>query len=478
MITGLKCWLSICFYKLIVYSLSGKKINMIKSLINTSGVLSSVLLVGCVSTPLKQNLPAQQAMTQAYAQLYKVPNYQFSGQMKVDQIELKPRQQPAASSGTTSTLETKQQALSTDSATQLPAEEKQRADDTLKSSTVTRDKKFDDIMQRMIQVYGERYRFNYYGVVDLRHQQIEITPEFRYEARNMAGYVRVPMMADLANAKLYADLSALSPWLVNPESEGKYTRFDWAKYQDKIHVNQFFEMLRDTALASYQLGEAGYFKDVALTAQDTQTGAVRKIQFQTPLSHYMAKLTTFVAMNKQGFQQAIIKDNVEQKTQAGTAAAKDKLDAAVPEKPAQGRMDAATVQAMIQHDPTAYNTILTKLEEKLDPASSLTQQALLDKHGRVIQSDWLMDIVSKDAEKYKVKLKLSNQLKFSNYGNASVAYQPKAGNWIDVKSSMDNTLFGTLFNKGLSGLSGSGLAGLDKDLGKLETKQPIGADKE
>ncbi len=466
-------------------------------------IFAATFVAGCANTPLKQNLPPQQAMTQAYAQLYKTASYQFAGQMKVDQIDVSPvaradkkdaahlASAPGMQETIATDIEASRQAYidaylsaaksKADSAgkplnaKQLkevrqkaeveavkalslkPAQkltEKNNLEKSLpnEDSGTPRDNKVDAMMQDLIKVYSERYRFNYSGVVDLRHKKLEITPEFRYESRNMGGYIRVPMLADLSDAKLYADLSALSPWLVNTQSEGKYTRIDWKAQQDKVDVNKAFELIRDSALASYQLGELSNFKDSPLSKEERALGAARKIQFESPLSQYIAKLATYLAVNKQSFQQLLLKEPSQ-------ASAKEDIKQ-VPEP-----MDAAAVKALLKNQPEMYADILKKVEEKMDASSRFTQEALLDTQGRVIQSNWHAYIVSKDADKYNVKLKLSNQINFSKYGSAAVSYQPKEGNWVDLKSSMNNSLFGGFFNKGLlGGLGGSGLADLGKSM--------------
>lgn len=399
-------------------------------------VLIGSVGAGCVHAPLKQGLPAQQAMTQAYAQLYKSANYQFSGQMKVEQVDIRPAATPTKDKADTP----KPSSAGSSNSNKVPDKAESPLNDVF---ALGKEGKGEALVQEMIKVYSERYRFNYSGVVDLRHKQLELTPEFRYEARNMAGFVRVPLLFDVADAKLYADLSALSPWLVNAGSEGKYTRFDMKKYQDKVDVNKVFELLRDTALASYQLGEQVDFKEAALSREDRALGATRKIQFETPLNQYLAKLTTFVAINKDSFQQAAF-------TQVTDDASTGKAEAAATKPPAEP-MDAVAVKALIKNQPEMYESILKTVEEKLDARSAFRQQALLDAKGRVIRSGWQAQVMTRGMDKYDVSLILSNQVNFSNYGSAVLSYQPKPGNWVDLKASSEGTLFGGLLGKGIFG---------------------------
>lgn len=459
-------------------------------------ILVAGTMVGCVNAPLKQGLPAQQAMTQAYAQLYNTANYQFSGQMKLDQMDI--RQMASAKKQAIKDDTTTDQAavqarkevyiaatvasasiaadkagkpLSKKQRDSLQRQAEQDVDKTFATQSDAQPKdtpdsssgspfvadKFDSMIYDMMKVYSERYRFNYSGVVDLRHKKLELIPELRYEARNMAGYARVPMLFDLTDATVYADLSALSPWFVNAGSEGKYTRFDLKKYQDKVDVNRAFALLRDTALASYQLGEQGSFSDVAVTPEERALGAKRKIQFETPLSQYFARLTTYVAINKESFQAVL-----PGKSKDSSAAAD-----AVPANagsPAE-QMDAAAVKSLIKNQPEMYHDILAKVEENVDPGSMFRQEALLDAKGRVIQSRWQAYLVTKDTDKYAVKLKLSNQVNFTNYGSAVVSYQPKEGNWVDLKASTEGSLFGGLLDKNIFGTA------LDEYNRKVKEKQ-------
>lgn len=434
---------------------SWKNISMLNQLPKVSVVLTLMLLSGCVSAPLKKNLPPQQAVIQAYAQLYKVSSYQFSGQLKLDQIEVTPLSQ----SGQSMAGQLKAQDI-----TEAQPEKTARDKTPLDQEGMTRDHKFDDMMQQIIKAYGERYRFNYQGVVDLKNKQLEFTPEFRYEARNMAGFVRAPMLADFADAKLYVDLAALSPWVVSLDSEGKYTRFDLKSYQDKVNINQLFELIRDTALANYQLAEVSAFKEAALTQQNRVAGATRKISYSMPLSHYMANLATYAMMNKSRFEQVMPKSKAaESKTEVPS----EQTSLAAP-------VDAASVKAKIKQDPTAYQDILNKIEEKVNPSSTWSQDTWLDAKGRVVQSTWHVDLLGKETGRYRVKVSVNNQIAFSNYGSASIGYRPKPDNWIDLKSSMNGTFMDVIGKKFAKGLK----AGVSKDEEKpsLETSEHIEAE--
>ena len=392
-------------------------------------VLATGLLGGCATLlPQANQLPAQKAVTAAYEQLYRTPNYAFNGQVRLDELGITP-------------LAAKRH------------DEKQQAakeEDDFSSGSSS----YDGMIEELIKSTSQRYRFNYRGVVDLQHKQLELIPEFRYEARNMEGYVRVPMLLEGNEQALYADFSAFSPWLISTANEGKYSRFHKPdKPGDVIDPLVFLEMLRDISLTLPQLGDVSQFSESALTATDRTLGATRKIQFNTPFNPYTAKVALFMASNKERFQQQFVQ---------GPQFDKSKLPAFV---------DAAAVKRRIVQDPDAYQQVLSSIEKISEADSQLLQTILLDTRGRVLQSNWQVYFVGKDGKKSKIKFRLNSQLGYSQFGSAKVSYQPKPGNWLDMKESMNNTLFGALFSKGLPGLGDMGT-----DKGRKQAKAP-GEDK-
>ncbi len=407
-------------------------------------VTGGVLLGGCTSMPLKgsQQQP-QQAFATAYEQLYRTPNYAFSGQIRLDEIDItavaptleeKPSDVPKQPAHKARAGKDVENQSADDSAENDFAEDNSAIDNFAVGSP-----SYDSMIQDLIKATSQRYRFNYSGVVDLQHKQLEIVPEFKYEARNMAGYVRVPVLVDGNDLSIYADFSAFSPWLLSIANEGKYSRFQIkASQREHIDVMITLEMLRDIGLSVHQLGDVNQFSEQELTAPDRAQGASRKIQFSTPFNPFAAKLALFMASNKERFQQQFVQ---------GPSFDKAKLPALV---------DAGTLKNQIQQDPAAYQQVLAKIGEVSEADSQLIQTVLLDKRGRLLQSSWQVSFASKAGKKSKVKFKLNSQTTYSKFGAAQVSYQPKPGNWLDMKESMNNTLFGALFSKGLLGLAEKG----------------------
>ncbi len=299
------------------------------------------------------------------------------------------------------------------------------------------------LIEDLMDTYAKRYQMNYQGTLDLRHGKIAFSPEVRYEATNMAGYMRVPLVLDLRQAHLYADLSALSPWLVQVQHDGKYSRFDLSSYKNKVNVKQLLEVLKQTTQASYQLPMAQQFKEVSLSTQERQQGALRKVEFNQPLAHRMADVATFLAFNQNSLKQIVNSKNASAKAFAKDQTADRQTTNNQPDTPL---MTADAVSQLLAQDPETYQQLLHKIEEKIDPASSLKQVVLLDNKGRLIESGTVYNVLFKPDHKGQLSMQLSHQLNFSNYGKAEVAFKPNASNWVDAKTNMQDTLFGGLMS--------------------------------
>lgn len=468
---------------------------------NSTGLITAsimaggaTLFTGCSSMPSKTGLPPQQAVVAGYQQLYSTPSYQFSGQFKINQLgfnrdpkilqagaelekqkKAKEKQQLIQRYIDELTADAQSESADDDNASynisltparqeQIRKQAEQEVNELLEDETDAaavaardamateqedtptqaeedepetatsqlRNLKKDKLIEDLMYTYAKRYRMNYQGTMDLRHGRIAFSPEIRYEASNMAGYVRVPLVLDLRQAHLYADLSALSPWLVQVQHDGKYSRFDLSSYKDKVDFKQLFEVLKQTTQATYQLPKAQQFTEMALTAQERKQGAVRKVAFSQPVAHRIADVATFLSLNQNSLKQMV-------KSKA------TKADQPDTQQPVQLISVDAARQLMAQN-PETYQHILQMVEEKIDPASTLKQVILLDGKGRVIESGALYNLVFKPSSSGQLNMQLSHQINFANYGQAEVAFKPNANNWIDAKTNMQDTLFGSLIS--------------------------------
>lgn len=394
-------------------------------------ICSSALFTGCLSRPSKIEQSPQHAVISAYQQLYSTPNYQFEGQFKINQLAFNrdPKVLQAVNKDADAT---------DDLATEEPEIESSEQHNSKSKLGRLGGMKTDKLIDDLLYTYAKRYQVNYKGTVDLRHGQIALSPEMRYEARNMAGYVQVPLVLDLRHAHLYADLSALSPWLVQVQNDGKYSRFDLSAYKDKVDAKQLLEVLKQTTQASYQLPKSQQFQEMNLSAQERQQGAVRKVEFGQPLAHRMADVATFLSLNQNSLKH-ILKDKAAITDQTGDAAPSKK-------QPPVELISAEAARQLMAQNPDTYQHILQMVEEKIDPESRLKQVILLDNKGRVLDSSAVYDLVFKPSSKGQLSMQLSHHIRFANYGRAEVAFKPNASNWIDAKANMQDTLFGGLMS--------------------------------
>lgn len=374
----------------------------------TSISAATALLSGCLHAPLKPNLAPQQAVTQAYQALYEHPNYRFSGQLRLKRLD-----------------------LPTDIALTTP---------------MSNDHRF---LQKMIQAYSQRYQFNYSGVMDLTHYKISLTPEIRYEAVNMAGYLRVPLLLDLKNSQLYGDLSAFSPWLVPTSNDGKYTRFDGSRYKSRIDFKPLYQLLQETTRVGYMWPDSQDFKELSVSAPERQQGAVRKIQFTTGLNSHIARQGTFLSLNQAMLKQALAGVTDSAKNNLDVSKKPDALPAAlIDAQQAYTQMQAngsgSTGGSVSSSDDynNAYNSLMQVLARKLDDRSRLNQTVLLNAQGRLIQSEVLYTLYFKGAERPKAELQVSHQWQVSDYGNARAA---DVTQWVDAKQNMQDSLLAGLW---------------------------------
>ncbi|RYY78196.1 MAG: hypothetical protein EOO69_11690 [Moraxellaceae bacterium] len=461
----------------------------------------SMLMTGCSSLPAKTSLSPQQAVIGGYQQLYSTPNYQFEGQFKINQLafnrdpkvlqaaaelqqqkKAKQKQQliqryidelsaaaeakakayaeadaRANSSADPYALSANERESIRQQAEQAASEYDDATDDFATDDPETEapeqrnsknklghlgSMKTDKLINDLLYTYAKRYQFNYKGTVDLRHGQIALSPEMRYEARNMAGYVQVPLVLDLRHAHLYADLSALSPWLVQVQNDGKYSRFDLSAYKDKVDAKQLLEVLKQITQASYQLPKAQQFQEVGLSAQERQQGAVRKVEFSQPLAHRMADVATFLSLNQNSLKQIVKSKNAEDKQRED----KQNEDKSAKNQRPVELISAEAARQLMAQNPETYQHILQMVEEKIDPVSRLKQVILLDNKGRVVDSSAVYDLIFKPSSKGQLNMQLSHHINFANYGRAEVTFKPNASNWIDAKANMQDTLFGGLMS--------------------------------
>ena len=137
-----------------------------------------------------------------------------------------------------------------------------------------------DTFNKYLNFFGKKFIFNGTGIIDTVNDQYQIIPEYGYEAKNINGHIRFPIVLDRKAKLLYTDLSALDGLVTNIDNAGKYSRFDLSKLPIAPDADKkLVDIMRKY---SYQmLGKipAERINELPLTAEDRKLNAVRKLQF-------------------------------------------------------------------------------------------------------------------------------------------------------------------------------------------------------
>ncbi len=377
---------------------------MRKILLLGTSISVALGMSGCVTTTANvQSIPANDAVTHGLAQLYQQPNYQVHSTLQLTQLNfsnLMKGSNPVSDS--------------LDSAT---ASDQKTA--TAKSLEV---EKFASWFETIF----KRNEFSFDGIVDLQHQRLEITPQITYKAINTGGFIRVPMVLDLANAQGYADLSAFSPLLVNLNSEGKYSQFSIQPITDRIDFKKLFTWSHDVALDSSRKFDPRMFRDLPLDAADTALGGVRKIELSLTYQDLMTVNKVVFDAHRADFL-AAIKTKPKQINSTSTQSTDKK------EPDMDGFIGLISAMGSTYGQPNS-----TPLPFNIN--GKFQKIYLLDKAGRLIQSrvEGVVDLDSKSAR--NMKIGFSSITNYSEYGSARINFVPTTQNTVLLSESTKGTV--------------------------------------
>ena len=407
--------------------------------------LAVIGLHGCSSLPTHHSSqPPQQAMSRAYDRLFTTANYRFQGSARVSDINIvRPDQTARAASA----QQADKERLITEALSQA-------VDQAISEQRLLTDAEQDQAIQRamqqleklqserpdapsmnsiiaMLQGYLKGYRIDYQGVVDLRQRKIELQPKLVYQAHNTDMSISFPLLFDLEQQQLYADLGALAFLVTNPAHNGKYTRFDLsqtaAKSDKTIDSQKIYQLARQSIQAKYQLAQPSDFQELSLSAVEQQAGAVRKIKLSLPLAEYLARQMLFFSLNKDYLGHVL----------------RDRNAAPNNASPAE-LLTAAQLQQQIQATPELYQNMLNLVQSVVQPQSVWQETMLLDRQNRLISSDYQITLNAKVSDT-QVLLGLNNRLVLSDYGNARINYQPNANNSVSWQETRQDSIFGQIF---------------------------------
>ncbi len=153
---------------------------------------------------------------------------------------------------------------------------------------------------QVMDILTKRFEFASTGVVDLRRGQMSIVPEFRYVQNNAGAFIKVPLAADFARSKVYADLSGLSEFATDPQYDGRYIEYDYSKLlkDKKIDKRALFKVFEQMSLLNATLAKESDYQSLALTTEDKAKGVSQRIGYRIGYNQMLAEYLLFFHVNK------------------------------------------------------------------------------------------------------------------------------------------------------------------------------------
>ncbi len=176
-------------------------------------------------------------------------------------------------------------------ATAAPAVDSETTESTSSLPSPTDMAKYS-AMRKLIESFSMRMD----GAVDIPQGLFEVTPELRFDARNIGAYGRVPMRFDGKQASLLIDPGAAMPfvsWLMDDKTlaawDGKQAiRFTLPEeFRQKIPLKTIWRALPDALDEGYAAIDPKYFSKLPLNDQARQLGARYLVQMKIPYTEYM-----------------------------------------------------------------------------------------------------------------------------------------------------------------------------------------------
>ena len=153
---------------------------------------------------------------------------------------------------------------------------------------------------QVMDILTKRFEFASTGVVDFRRGQMSIVPEFRYVQNNAGAFIKVPLAADFARSKVYADLSGLSEFATDPQYDGRYIEYDYSKLlkDKKIDKRALFKVFEQMSLLNATLAKESDYQPLALTTEDKAKGVSQRIGYRIGYNQMLAEYLLFFHVNK------------------------------------------------------------------------------------------------------------------------------------------------------------------------------------
>ena len=243
---------------------------------------------GCATQP-SASQPLSQRVLQANQQLVSRQSYAYDYRVNVVRPPLRSAQALAASPNRLKLigqlskaqhLDARQQALVTEGFNHQTREQSEA--------------------RQVMDILTKRFEFASTGVVDFRRGQLSIVPEFRYVQNNAGAFIKVPLAADFARSKVYADLSALSEFATDPQYDGRYIEYDYSKLlkDKKIDKRALFKVFEQMSLLNATLAKESDYQPLALTTEDKAKGVSQRIGYRIGYNQMIAEYLLFFHVNK------------------------------------------------------------------------------------------------------------------------------------------------------------------------------------
>ncbi len=243
---------------------------------------------GCATLP-SASQPLSQRVLQANQNLLSRQSYAYDYRVNVVRPPLRSAQALAASPNrlkligqlsAAQHLDARQQALVTEGANHQTREQSEAG--------------------QVMDILAKRFEFASTGVVDLRRGQMSIVPEFRYVQNNAGAFIKVPLAADFARSKVYADLSGLSEFATDPQYDGRYIEYDYSKLlkDKKIDKRALFKVFEQMSLLTATLAKESDYQPLALTTEDKAKGVSQRIGYRIGYNQMLAEYLLFFHVNK------------------------------------------------------------------------------------------------------------------------------------------------------------------------------------
>lgn len=243
---------------------------------------------GCATQP-SASQPLSQRVLQANQQLVSRQSYAYDYRVNVVRPPLRSAQALAASPNRLKLigqlskakhLDARQQALVTEGVNHQTREQSE--------------------VGQVMDILTKRFEFASTGVVDLRRGQLSIVPEFRYVQNNAGAFIKVPLAADFARSKVYADLSGLSEFATDPQYDGRYIEYDYSKLlkDKKIDKKALFKVFEQMSLLNATLAKESDYQPLALTTEDKAKGVSQRIGYRIGYNQMLAEYLLFFHVNK------------------------------------------------------------------------------------------------------------------------------------------------------------------------------------